>query len=83
MTQASAVTALSVKVYLRASSAGPRNLRPLRRFGEVSFTKEPLRRREQVRPTADVAVDRAADRDNLRDNQDRVGVPVTCMSAYT
>ena len=41
------------------------------------------RSRERVQPSAADAVDRAADRDNLRDNQDEIATRVTCTLAYT
>jgi hypothetical protein len=56
-------------------AAQPSTIQELRRKRRSRKNRYLLRSREQAQPRAGDAVDRAADRDNFRDNQDESGFP--------
>src|SRR5690349_12152764 len=66
-----------------APAAQPATIQAVRRKSRSQKNRYLRRRRERVQPIAADAVDRAADRDSLRDNEDEIATRVTRTLAYT
>jgi hypothetical protein len=64
-------------------TAQPSTIQAVRRKSGSRKNRYLLRRQEHAQPSVADGVDRAADRDNFRDNQDEIASRVTCTLAYT